>query len=44
MVSAAHNPYHDNGIKICGADGYKISDQRDLDIEEFVDDGIDESI
>jgi phosphoglucosamine mutase len=44
MVSASHNPYHDNGIKIFGADGYKISDQRELDIEEFVDNGIDESI
>ena len=26
MLSASHNPYHDNGIKIFGPDGYKLSD------------------
>jgi len=26
MVSASHNPYHDNGIKLFGPDGYKLSD------------------
>ncbi len=27
MISASHNPYHDNGIKLFGPDGYKLSDE-----------------
>ena len=33
MVSASHNPYFDNGIKVFRGDGYKLSDQEELDIE-----------
>ena len=33
VVSASHNPYGDNGIKFFGADGYKLSDEEELEIE-----------
>ena len=36
MISASHNPYRDNGIKIFSSDGFKISDQTERDIEELV--------
>ena len=36
MISASHNPYQDNGIKIFSADGFKISDQTEREIEELV--------
>jgi phosphoglucosamine mutase len=38
MISASHNPYADNGIKIFGPDGYKLSDEQELDIEAMLDD------
>jgi phosphoglucosamine mutase len=34
MVTASHNPYHDNGIKLFGADGTKLSDDLEHSIEE----------
>jgi phosphoglucosamine mutase len=34
VVSASHNPYQDNGIKFFGGDGYKLSDERELAIEQ----------
>ena len=37
MISASHNPYFDNGIKIFGPDGYKLSDEQELKIEQMVD-------
>ena len=37
MISASHNPYQDNGIKLFGADGYKLSDELELKIEQFMD-------
>jgi phosphoglucosamine mutase len=37
MVSASHNPYHDNGIKLFGPDGYKLSDADELEIEAMLD-------
>ena len=37
MVSASHNPYHDNGIKLFGPDGYKLSDADELEIEGLLD-------
>ncbi len=37
MISASHNPYFDNGIKIFGPDGYKLSDEQELKIERMVD-------
>ncbi|PZQ47715.1 MAG: phosphoglucosamine mutase [Micavibrio aeruginosavorus] len=33
MISASHNPYQDNGIKLFGSDGYKLSDALELEIE-----------
>ncbi len=37
MISASHNPYFDNGIKIFGPDGYKLSDAQEHEIERMVD-------
>jgi phosphoglucosamine mutase len=36
MVSASHNPYEDNGIKLFGPDGFKLSDPVESAIEELV--------
>ena len=36
MISASHNPYQDNGIKIFAADGFKIPSQTEREIEELV--------
>ena len=36
VVSASHNPYEDNGIKIFGSDGYKLSDSLESQIEKRV--------
>ena len=38
MISASHNPYHDNGIKLFGPDGYKLDDEKELLIEKYMDD------
>jgi phosphoglucosamine mutase len=37
MISASHNPYSDNGIKLFGPDGYKLSDADELAIERLID-------
>ncbi len=37
MISASHNPYHDNGIKFFGPDGFKLSDAAELAIEDLLD-------
>jgi len=37
MISASHNPYHDNGIKLFGPDGFKLSDQVEAEIEALID-------
>jgi phosphoglucosamine mutase len=37
MISASHNPYDDNGIKLFGPDGFKLSDEVEHKIEELVD-------
>ena len=36
MITASHNPYHDNGIKLIGADGNKLSDVQTTKIEELI--------
>jgi phosphoglucosamine mutase len=36
MLTASHNPYGDNGIKIFGADGYKLTDDLEEEIERFL--------
>ena len=38
MISASHNPYADNGLKLFGPDGYKLSDAVELTIESHMDD------
>jgi len=37
MISASHNPFQDNGIKLFGPDGYKLSDEVELEIENRID-------
>jgi hypothetical protein len=37
MISASHNPYEDNGIKLFGPDGYKVSDEVEARIEALMD-------
>jgi len=37
MISASHNAYEDNGIKLFGPDGYKLSDEVERDIEKLLD-------
>ena len=37
MISASHNPYEDNGIKLFGPDGFKLSDKTEAEIEARVD-------
>ncbi|MCI5074598.1 phosphoglucosamine mutase [Oricola sp.] len=36
MISASHNPYGDNGIKLFGPDGYKLSDEKELELERLL--------
>ena len=36
MLSASHNPYEFNGIKIFGAEGFKLTDEEEMEIEEIV--------
>ncbi|WP_288948878.1 phosphoglucosamine mutase [uncultured Paracoccus sp.] len=36
MISASHNPAHDNGIKFFGPDGFKLSDEAEAEIESIV--------
>jgi phosphoglucosamine mutase len=37
MISASHNPFEDNGIKLFGPDGYKLSDDVETEIEALID-------
>src|SRR6202163_1986537 len=37
MISASHNPYDDNGIKLFGPDGFKLSDEVEAKIEALID-------
>lgn len=41
MLSASHNPYEDNGIKIFGPDGFKLSDEIEESIEDLMAKGTD---
>jgi phosphoglucosamine mutase len=36
MISASHNPFHDNGVKFFGPDGFKLSDEIESEIERLV--------
>ena len=40
VLSASHNPYRDNGIKLFGRDGYKLSDELELKIEDHLAKGL----
>ncbi|MBL6785150.1 MAG: phosphoglucosamine mutase [Rickettsiales bacterium] len=40
MISASHNPYHDNGLKFFGPDGYKLSDSIENDIESLMEEDL----
>ena len=40
MISASHNLYQDNGIKLFGPDGYKLSDEAEAEIEMLVEEGV----
>ncbi|MHB1219785.1 MAG: phosphoglucosamine mutase [Alphaproteobacteria bacterium] len=40
MISASHNPFGDNGIKLFGPDGYKLSDEVEREIERGVSEGM----
>jgi phosphoglucosamine mutase len=44
MISASHNAFGDNGIKLFGPDGYKLSDKRELEIEALMDEGLAEGL
>jgi len=44
MISASHNPYEDNGIKLFGPDGYKLSDAVEREIETHVVNGLAEKL
>ena len=40
MISASHNPFADNGIKLFGPDGYKLSDETEQAIERKIESGV----
>jgi phosphoglucosamine mutase len=44
MISASHNPFDDNGIKLFGPDGYKLSDEVEHGIERLIDSDITKSL
>jgi len=44
MISASHNSFADNGIKLFGPDGYKLSDAREAEIEALMDEGLQERL
>jgi phosphoglucosamine mutase len=44
MISASHNSYLDNGIKLFGPDGYKLSDEVELKIESMMDEALDSDL
>jgi len=43
MISASHNPFEDNGIKLFGPDGFKLSDDTEAAIEALLSNGLDET-
>lgn len=44
MISASHNAFSDNGIKLFGPDGYKLSDEKELEIEALMDEGLQQGL
>ena len=43
MISASHNPVADNGIKLFGSDGFKLSDAQEREIEALIDNDNDQT-
>ncbi|WP_154246464.1 phosphoglucosamine mutase [Kangiella sp. HZ709] len=41
VISASHNPFHDNGIKFFSKDGTKLNDEIELEIEKYLDQDMD---
>ena len=37
MITASHNPFYDNGLKLFGPDGMKLSDKIEMKIEKLID-------
>src|SRR6478609_8104735 len=44
MISASHNPFDDNGIKLFGPDGFKLSDDVEKQIEQLLDESLDKRL
>ncbi|MBI1331171.1 MAG: phosphoglucosamine mutase [Alphaproteobacteria bacterium] len=44
MISASHNPFHDNGLKLFGPDGQKLSDEAERQIEAYMENGIEKGL
>lgn len=44
MVSASHNPFQDNGIKIFGADGYKLPDEVEANLEAMMEEEVQDKL
>ena len=44
MITASHNPYHDNGLKLFGPDGLKLSDKIEKKIESLIDQKIENNL
>ncbi|WP_156851589.1 phosphoglucosamine mutase [Bartonella refiksaydamii] len=44
MISASHNPFYDNGIKLFGPDGFKLSDDIEKKIEQLIDTDLSKSL
>ncbi len=44
MISASHNLFEDNGIKLFGPDGYKLSDEVETEIEDLIEKGLREHL
>ncbi|MEM6413626.1 MAG: phosphoglucosamine mutase [Pseudomonadota bacterium] len=44
MISASHNQYHDNGVKLFGPDGYKLSDAAEAEIERLMTEPVDTAL
>src|SRR5678815_3944246 len=41
VISASHNPFHDNGIKVFARDGFKLPDETELEIENLMQSDLD---
>jgi phosphoglucosamine mutase len=44
MITASHNPFEDNGIKLFGPDGFKLDDSAELEIEAMMDNGLQDAL